>query len=265
MQRDEIGHLQRFVQWQDIDANRLARLLGDEWIISDNLHAESLSALGNFSTNPSKPDDGECLIDETDAYVFGSGPLSLLHTSVGVGNMSSERAHECDGMFCRGNAIARWGIHDHDSALRCGGQINIIDSNSCTSYDFKLGSCEEDFPCDFDARSYDERVVLGYFAQQRGLVQSEVDRDMVVLLQDGETFLGELLRYKDVVPRDNVRIGWWRSDAGSYGNHLGMRAFPLGVRGSVHGFGWCAHYRFSKPCRICCEECTLRGLVDLWC
>src|SRR6185295_17321539 len=109
------------------------RIRIDIRIVSDDLHAHRLTLSRDFASNASKADYAEGLACEFDAFEFVLFPLPMLEAFVSLRNVARKCEQHCNRVFGRRRRRAAGRIHDENSTLGRGINIDVVDADAGAS------------------------------------------------------------------------------------------------------------------------------------
>ena len=120
VERDNISACERLV-WagSELDFQLIGPGLGEEGVVSDNLHAKSLSALGKLCSNAAHANDGEALFIELNSGIglAGSFEVAFQDFSMGRADITRSRKHESESKLSGGDGVTRGRVHDDDTVV----------------------------------------------------------------------------------------------------------------------------------------------------
>ena len=103
----------------ELDFQLVSPRLGEEGIVSDNLHAKRLSALGKLCSNASHANDGEALFIELNSGIglTGSFEVTFEDFSMGRADVARSRKHESESKLSCGDGITRGRVHNDNTVV----------------------------------------------------------------------------------------------------------------------------------------------------
>ena len=139
VQRDEIRPGQQIIEHHLFNAEVLRALRRQERIIGDDLHLQTQRAVGDDRADIARADQPQRLAGEFDPHEAVLLPLASLGRGIGLRQLAGEREHQRNGMFRRGDRIAKRGVHHHNAARGCRRNIDIVDANPGPADDLQVG------------------------------------------------------------------------------------------------------------------------------
>ena len=93
--------------------------LGQEGVVSDNLHAKGLSTLGKLSSDASHANDGEALFIKLNSGIGLAGSFEIAFEDFGMSraDVTRSRKHESEGELSSGDGIACRRVHDDNTVV----------------------------------------------------------------------------------------------------------------------------------------------------
>ena len=103
----------------ELDFQLVGPSLGEEGVVSDNLHAKGLSTLGKLCSDASHANDGEALFIELNSGIglAGSFEVTFEDFSVGRADVARSRKHESESQLSGGDGITCRRVHDDDTVV----------------------------------------------------------------------------------------------------------------------------------------------------
>ncbi len=185
MQRDEIGTLEQFRQFDLLDAEVERALRRQERIVGDHLHAQAERAVGDDGADVAAADDAQRLAGDFHAHEAVLFPLAGLRGRVGLRDLARQREHHGDGVFGGRDRIAERRVHHDDALRRCRGNIDIVDADAGAADHLEMRRLLENFRRDLGGRADRETVVLADDLGELFLVGAElrleIDLDAAIL------------------------------------------------------------------------------------
>src|SRR5215813_1239651 len=181
MNGDEIGPLEDFVQRAQLNAGAHGHVLGDERVVSDDLHRQTQGARGDDLADVAQADYAQSLPGELRAHEALLVPFAGLELRMRLRDFARQRHHQRDGVFGRGHTVAAGGVH-HDYAARGrGGNVNVVHARAGAAYDFELVGGADDLGGDFGFAADDQGVVTADDLFQLFQLQTRVDVNLKLL------------------------------------------------------------------------------------
>ncbi len=171
--RDDIGLREDFVEADQGDPHLLRRLRGDERVVGDDLHLQSLGPVGDDAADPADADDPEGLVEELVPGEFALFPLAGLHGCRRLGDLPDQGEHHGDRVLAGGDGVAAGGVHHDDAPLAGRRDVHVVEA---------------------DARAADDGQFPGAIDHLLGDLGRAPDDQAVVLLDDRLEFIGGHLR-----------------------------------------------------------------------
>ena len=193
---DVVGKCEHFVERRHRHAESLGAGFGEVRVVGEDLHAEGIGALGDFSADAAEAEDAEVLAEE-----FGAGeglavPLAFAHRLDGFGYRAGQGEEVGEGQLGGRDGVTRRGVHHDHAALSGGIHVDVVDADAGAADADQTGGGGEDFTGD-----------LGLGA----------DQDGVHVGDEGEDLLrGRAIGFDDLV----TRLGFEEGDPGG-GNFVG--------------------------------------------
>ena len=164
MQGEKVGRGENVVHPRRVlDAELAEPLVGDEWVISDNVHAEPDCPARDLLADPTEAEHAERLALELDSTPLRPLPAALLERRMGLRDVACKRNHQPDGLL---------GGRD-DRRLRC---VRDDDAPPGRRLDVDV--------VDADARTPDHLQIRGPLDQVGRELRRRANHDGVVALDD---------------------------------------------------------------------------------
>ncbi len=143
MQCDEISAGKKLIQLNLFNAQILRAFFRQERIKRNHLHLQAQAAFSNDRTDIAAANYTQHLAGDFNAHEAVLFPLAGMGRCVSGWQLAGQAEHHRNCVFCGGDGVAKWRVHNHNTACSCGWHINVINANAGTAYHAKLwGSCQ---------------------------------------------------------------------------------------------------------------------------
>src|SRR5690606_6205418 len=115
----------------------LYHILINEWIISENVHTIGLGALDDLCADAAGAADAEGLTVEFYPDKLLLIPAAFMHAAISLGAGTGEGRKHGHGVFSGGDGIAARGVHDDDTHLGGGCNVDVVETNAGAADDFQ--------------------------------------------------------------------------------------------------------------------------------
>ena len=199
MKRDEVGPGQQRVQIDLLDAKLFGTFLGKKRIMCDHLHPQPARARDDDRADVAGADHAKrlgCQLHPEETRLF---PIAGVRRDVCRRDLAGDREHQGNRMLGGGDRIAERRVHHDHALLGRGGNIHVVDANSCATYNGEPGCRVEEFRGHLGRRPYGQPVVLADCFKQLILVLSQLrfERDVhAPVLEYSDRCLGKIVAYQ---------------------------------------------------------------------
>lgn len=176
------------------------------------MHAEADGLLADDAADIAGADDAERLAGDFDAHELRLFPLAGLRRAVCLRQLAGNGEHQSDGVFGRGDRVAERRVHDDDTALGSGRDIDIVDADAGAADDLEVGrGGDQLFRC-LGGGADSEAVVVaddfGKLVLVLAELRLEIDFDAAIT-EDLDGSFGQFVGY------ENARCHWGLPSKGS--------------------------------------------------
>ena len=135
---------------------------GEEGIVGDDVHVESLGALGELGSDAAHADDGEALAIQLDALesLACGDEVPGQDACVGGADVSRSGEHEGECVLGGGDRVARGRVHHDDAVVGGGLAVDVVNPDTGAADGFEVLGGSENLRSDLRLRADDETVVI---------------------------------------------------------------------------------------------------------
>lgn len=196
--REEVRGGHQLVEWQHVDVQLSTTLHGNVRVERNDPHSESECTMGDEFADSTEPDDAQRLAGQFDSLPLGSLPATIDEGGMRLGNVSSHRHEEGDGVLGGGHDVGLGCVRHHDTRLGGRLHIDVVETNAGSPDDDESTRCREYRRIDVGCTTHDERLCATQRLDERVSVQTEADVDVVTGgPQTIETSVGDFFGYED--------------------------------------------------------------------
>ena len=183
MQRDEVGALEQFIEFDLLDAQLDGTLWRQERIEGDHLHAQADATVGDDRADIAATEHAKHLARDLGAHELRFFPLAGLRRTVGGGDLPGDGQHQRDGVLGGRDRIAERRVHDDDAARGRRLDVDVVDADAGAADDLQLLGLADQLFRHLGGRADGEPVILAddFFQLLLGEAGFEVDGDARVL------------------------------------------------------------------------------------
>ena len=156
---DEIRGLQEFVERYSFDLHRSGALVGEVGVVCDHIHAESTTAAGDPTADPTEADHADGFRSQFDALESAPFPLAAPETRDRLRYVSGQCQQESHRMLGGGDRVRSRCVHDDHTALHCRLQIDVVDAHTRPSDDLESVTGRDHISRRPNAAANDQAVV----------------------------------------------------------------------------------------------------------
>ena len=139
MHGDKVGAREQIIERHFLDTHFNRPLLGQEWIIGDDLHAQADGAFRDDRADIAGADQAERLAGQFDTHEFRFFPFAGLGRGIGRRQLARQSEHQGDRMFGGGDAVAEGRVHDHDTLGGSSRNVDIVDADAGAADHLQIG------------------------------------------------------------------------------------------------------------------------------
>ena len=140
VQGDEICLGEQSIEVSLFNAHFNRAIGGEERVKGDNFHPQSQRAAGDNRSDIASANKAKRLARNLNAHETVFRPLTRLRLRIGLWQLTREGEHQGDGMFGRGDRIAKRRVHDDNTLGRRIRDIDIVDANARAANNLQLRS-----------------------------------------------------------------------------------------------------------------------------
>ena len=160
MQGDKISTLEQIVKFDLFHTHFIGFFLAEERIKGDDLHLQTTCAVTHDAPDVTGTDHAQCFGGQFNTHELGLFPFPCMCRCRGFGDLTSNREHHRDRMFCCGDHVAKGGVHNDHALFRRGLFVNVIDADPCAADDLELGCFFKDRWRDFGCRPDRKTIIV---------------------------------------------------------------------------------------------------------
>ena len=196
MQRDEICASQQLFELDFFDAHFVGFFFRQEWIERDNLHFQAKCAVAHDTTDVASADNTKRFAGQFDTHEFRLFPFASVGRCRRFWDLTCNRKHHRNRVFCGGDHVAERGVHDNDALFRSGFFVDVVGADTGAANDFEVGRSSDDFVGRFGGRTDRKTVILVDNRQQRVFVFAQLGAEIHVnaaILKDLDGCVGQFI------------------------------------------------------------------------
>ena len=156
--RDVVGGSQKGVERYGLHLHGGGASGREIGIVSEDLHAEGLGALGDLAADTAEADDADVLPEQLDAAERLAIPVAGLHGCRALRDRTGAAEDVGKGELGGRDRVATRGIHDDDAALGGGINIHVVHADAGAADDFQQRRGGENVAADLGLRADGDRV-----------------------------------------------------------------------------------------------------------
>ena len=160
VQRDEVATGVQVVDLCDpLDAEFLVAALRDERVVRDDVHPQSLGALGHETADASQSHDAEGLAGHLDPAELGALPRAFDQAGVGLRDVARLRQDQRDRVLGRRQRVGLGRVAHHDPPSRRRRDIHVVDAGAGSADHLEAGAALDQVGRDLGGAAHDDSVV----------------------------------------------------------------------------------------------------------
>ena len=138
MDGDEVRLRQQLVEGHQLHAELGGAGGGDVGVVGEDLGVEALEAGGDQGADAAQADDADLLLEEFDAGVLGALPFAVLQGGAGLRDVAGKAQDVAHGEFGGGDDVRRRGVDHHDTGLRGGLDVDVVQADAGAGDDLQV-------------------------------------------------------------------------------------------------------------------------------
>ena len=142
-----IGFSKSLLQLHFIQVHLLGSVIGQVRIISNHPHFKSPGPFGHLRPYSSKSEDCQGFSAKLSSFQLLAFPQTFPHPACSPDDRTCTAQHMGKSQFCSGNCVTPRGVHHNNSLLRRSLKINVINSHTGPSNNFKIFRSLNHFWC----------------------------------------------------------------------------------------------------------------------
>jgi hypothetical protein len=177
---DEVALFEQLVQRHAAHAHLCGPGGRHVGVVGDDVHAECRQPLRDEHADAAEPDDADRLLVQLDARVLAALPLAALECLVGRGDVAGGGQQQADGELRGAGDVGGRRVHDHDTGLRGGLDVDVVEADAGAGDDLQLLGGRDGLGVDLGGRADQDRVDVDDGRQQGRAVGAVDGADLEV-------------------------------------------------------------------------------------